>query len=124
FRTASDGTTLTRLEARPEGNGRITVRMPVSKTAPARTIVSRTLVADGTDGKGLTSAVFEGGVEVVETTARRGDQPAARREGTSRRLTLALDGALDAIREARFEENVEFSDGTMRGFGDTGTYRA
>jgi lipopolysaccharide export system protein LptA len=124
FRTAPDGTTLTRLDAMPAGRGRVTVRMPTSGTAPARTITGGTLAASGDDRKGLTAAVFEGGVEFVETTAGRGGRPGARREGTSRRLTLVLGGRLDAIEQARFEDTVEFTDGAVQGFGDVGLYRA
>jgi lipopolysaccharide export system protein LptA len=124
FRTAPDGKTLTRLDAAPEGRGRVTVRMPTSDTAPARTITGGTLAASGDERKGLTAALFDGGVEFVETTAGRGGRAGVRREGTSRRLTLVLKGQLDAIEQARFEDAVEFTAGGVHGFGDIGLYRA
>jgi lipopolysaccharide export system protein LptA len=124
FTTAPDGTTLTRLDAAPfDSKGRVTVRLPAAKDAPARRITGGTLASKGDDKRGLTSAVFDGGAEFEEMTAGRG-APVAKRVAKSRTLRLAIKGQLDAIEEARFDQAVEISDGATRGYGDVGVYRA
>jgi lipopolysaccharide export system protein LptA len=125
FRTAPDGTTLTRLDATPEGRGgRITVRLPAGAGAPSRTITGARLAAGGDDAKGLTAAAFDGGVEFLETAAGRAGRAATRRVGKARRLTLAVKGQLDAIEEARFDQDVVFTADEVEGYGEVGTYRA
>ena len=124
FTTAPDGTTLTRLDAAPfDSKGRVTVRLPAGKDAPARRITGGTLVSKGDDTRGLTSAVFEGGAEFEETGGGRGGA-GTKRVGKSRTLRLAIKGQLDQIEEARFEQSVEITDADIRGYGDFGTYRA
>lgn len=125
FTTAADGSTLTRLNASPrDAKGRVTVRLPAAKDAPARTITGATLAATGDDAHGLTSAVFDGGVEFVETGGGRRGGAATKRVAKSRTLRLAIKGQLDQIEEARFDQAVEITDGDIRGFGDAGVYRA
>jgi lipopolysaccharide export system protein LptA len=124
FTTAPDGTTLTRLDAAPsESKGRVTVRLPAAKDAPARRITGGTLASKGDDKHGLTSAVFEGGAEFEETANGRGAS-ASKRVAKSRTLRLVIKGQLDAIEEARFDQAVEITDGDLRGWGDIGVYRA
>jgi lipopolysaccharide export system protein LptA len=125
FTTAADGETLTQLSAQPaDAKGRVTVRLPSAPGTPARTITGASLNSSGDEARGLTSAVFQGGVEFVETSAGRGGGAGARRVGKSRTLRLAIKGALDQIEEARFEQAVEITDGDVKGFGDVGVYRA
>jgi lipopolysaccharide export system protein LptA len=124
FTMAPDGTTLTKLDAAPRDNkGRVVVRLPAAPGAPARRITGATMASTGDDNRGLTAAVFDGGVEFEETGGGRGG-PAAKRVGKSRILRLVIKGQLDAIEEARFEQAVEITDGGIRGFGDVGVYRA
>jgi lipopolysaccharide export system protein LptA len=119
--TAPDGTTLTRLDAIE----RVEVRTPGDKGTGERVITAASLAATGTDAKGLTQAVFTGGVRFVEMPpAGRGRGVAASRIGTGQRLTLALDGGLDAITEGVFEQNAAFEDGTVHGSADVGIYYA
>jgi lipopolysaccharide export system protein LptA len=118
--TAADGRTLTRLEALD----RVIVRTPAGDGVPARTIAAPTLLATGTDQAGLTSALFDGGVEFTEiVTPARGQTAASTRTGTARTLRLALKGQLDAIEEATFQRDVRFRDGGLTGDADLGVYR-
>jgi lipopolysaccharide export system protein LptA len=124
FTTAPDGTTLTKLDAAPrDSKGRVVVRLPAAPGAPARRITGATMASTGDEKRGLTAAVFEGGVEFEETGGARGGA-AAKRVGKSRTLRLVIKGQLDAIEEARFDQAVEIIDGDMHGFGDVGVYRA
>ena len=124
FTTAPDGTTLTQLDAAPfDSKGRVTLRLPAAKDAPARRITGATLASKGDDKRGLTSAVFEGGAEFEEMAAGRGG-PGGKRVGKSRTLRLVIKGQLDQIEEARFEQAVEITDADLRGYGDLGVYRA
>jgi lipopolysaccharide export system protein LptA len=84
------------------------------------------MASTGDDKRGLTAAVFDGGVEFEETGGGRGGRggAAAKRVGKSRILRLVIKGQLDAIEEARFEQAVEIVDGDMHGYGDLGVYRA
>lgn len=118
FATAPDGKTLTRLEA----SERVSVTLPASPTVAARTITGATLAASGNDQAGLTSAVFDGGVEFVEA-ASTGRQ-AGRRTGHGERLSLTVKGQLEAIDAAFFERDVRFVSGDVVGVGDLGDYRA
>ena len=66
--TAPDGKTVTHLEA----SDRVVVNTPAQNGAPQRTITAPSLVANGDDQHGLTSAQFTGGVRFVETTPGAG----------------------------------------------------
>jgi lipopolysaccharide export system protein LptA len=119
--TAPDGSTLTSLDA----NERVVVRTPGAEGAPARQISAASLVSRGDDQQGLTGAVFEGGARFEETPAApRGGGAPKPRTGTAARLTLKLQGKLDAIDEALFEGNAHFVDGVVDGSADVGTYYA
>lgn len=123
FDTATDGKTLTRLEAQD----RVIVKTPGSGATPERHISAARLLANGTAGqqqKGLTAARFEGNVEFLELIPAANGKPEGRRKGTSRILLTKLDGQLDAIQSARFEQNVAFEDGDVTGSADVGTYNA
>jgi lipopolysaccharide export system protein LptA len=125
FLTAPDGTTLTKLDAAPrDSKGRVIVRLPAAPGAPARVITGATLAATGDEKRGLTNAVFQGGVEFEESGAGGQATPGARRVAKSRTLRLVVKGQLDAIEEAHFDQAVEVTDADMRGFGDVGVYRA
>jgi lipopolysaccharide export system protein LptA len=117
---APDGSTLTHLEANPG----VEVNTPASADVPSRTITARTLVATGTDGAGLTAAVFEGGVRFVETVPGAKGAAPSKRTGTAARLAMKIKGSLDAIDEATFERDVRFTDADVVGDGDIGIYRA
>jgi hypothetical protein len=118
--TAPDGKTVTHLEA----NDRVIVNTPAQNGAPQRTITAPSLLANGDDQQGLTSAQFTGGVRFVETTPGRGGRGGASRTGTSQVLNLKLKGQLDAIDEAEFQQNVRFEDGDVVGDADIGVYLA
>jgi lipopolysaccharide export system protein LptA len=118
--TAPDGKTVTHLE----GTDRVVVNTPAQNGAPQRTITAPSLVANGDDQHGLTSAQFTGGVRFVETTPGRGGRGGASRTGTSQVLNLKLKGQLDAIDEAEFQQNVRFEDGDVVGDADVGIYLA
>jgi lipopolysaccharide export system protein LptA len=123
FATATDGKTLTRLNARD----RVVVKTPKSGTTPERRISGNSLQATATPGqeqKGLTSARFEGRVEFLELMPAGNGKPEGKRQGTSQILTAALAGQLDAIERATFEQDVDFRDGDVRGNADVGVYDA
>lgn len=105
-RMAPDGQTLTGLDAK-DG---VDVTLPETADAPARKIDAATLAAKGDDKNGLTSARFEGGVNFVETRAPKGTQAATKRTGESRTMVLGLNGAIDAVRDAEFRQDVTFKD--------------
>jgi lipopolysaccharide export system protein LptA len=118
--TAPDGRTVTHLEAH-QG---VIVRTPAQAKTAARTITSSELVADGTGGAGLTSALFTGGVRFVEIAPAAAGRSASERVGTSQTLRLGLGGSLDAVQQAEFQQNVRFEDGDVRGDADLGDYDA
>jgi lipopolysaccharide export system protein LptA len=123
FAMAADGKTLTRLDARD----RAIVKTPRSGTTPERKISANTLVASATSGqeaKGLSAARFDGNVEFVELVPGGNGKADTQRVGTSQVLTAKILGQLDAIDEARFEQNVKFNDGDISGNADVGIYRA
>jgi lipopolysaccharide export system protein LptA len=117
---ATDGRTLTHLEANPV----VEVNTPASAGVPSRLITSRTLVATGTERAGLTDAVFDGGVRFVETVPGAKGAAPSTRTGTATRLAMKVKGSLDAIDEATFAGAVRFTDGDIVGDGDVGIYRA
>jgi lipopolysaccharide export system protein LptA len=118
--TAADGRTVTHLEARD----RVTVRTPPQPKQTARTITASSMVADGDEKNGLTSATFRGGVRFVETPAAAAGRKPVERVGTSGTLTMKLAGQLDNVEAAHFEENVRFVDGEVEGNADIGDYAA
>jgi lipopolysaccharide export system protein LptA len=120
FDTASDGRTLTRLEA----PGHVVVRTPASTAAPERTITAASLVATGDDQHGLTGAKFDGGAEFRETIPASPGHAASRRTGTSRTLTMAIKGQFDVIDRADFQQDVRFVDEDVTGDADVGVYLA
>ena len=129
--TAPDGRTLTGLSAREQ----VVVELPAAQKTPARRIEAATLTSSGDPKKGLTQARFEGSAQGVPVrfTERHANSGArgATREGTSRRLDLKLGGALDAIDDAEFREQVRFTardpdraDGTTQAQSERAVYRA
>ncbi len=103
---AEDGSTVTGLTARD----RVALDMPAPRRQPSKAVRSAALSATGEAGKGLTAAVFSGGVEYRES----GGAPPVQRLVRSRALETALDNGFAEIREARFSGGVQFNDGSMR----------
>ena len=118
--TATDGKTLTLLDARE----RVEVRTPARDATPERVITAATLLATGDGKTGLTAAVFGGGVSFVEVIPAARGRAAGQRTGTSQTLNMKLKGQLDAIDEAQFQQNATFKDGDVTGDADLGIYRA
>jgi lipopolysaccharide export system protein LptA len=116
--TAADGQTLTHLE----GHERVVTRTPARADAPERTITAAALVANGDDAKGLTAAQFSGGVRFVEIIPATAGARASQRTGTSQTLNLKLAGQIDAIDEAQFQQDVNFTAGDVTGSADVGVY--
>jgi lipopolysaccharide export system protein LptA len=117
---AADGRTVTHLDARD----RVTVQTPPRPKQTARTITAASMVADGDERSGLTSATFRGGVRFVETAVATAGRKPGERVGTSGILTMKLAGQLDNVEAARFEENVRFVAGDIEGDADIGDYAA
>jgi lipopolysaccharide export system protein LptA len=121
--TASDGQTLTGLQAKD----RVIVVIAPTATSAGRTITSSVLTAVGDAKKGLTSARFDGNPRFEETPAaapRRGAPPPAQasRWGTAVVLVLKLGGQIDAIEQAEFQQNAKFHDGDVTGDADIAQY--
>src|SRR5262249_18374153 len=108
FDLAPDGQTMTRLNA----NDPVTVDLPATKDAPARTIHAATLVAQGAAPGGLKSARFDRNVTFDEK-GTGATAAAVARHAESAVLILDLNGQLDSIKQADFQQNVKFqnSDG-------------
>ena len=99
---ASDGTTPRSLSARRD----VELLMPGEQGTTVRTIRARTLDASGRDGGGLSRARFTGQVRYTE----QGDT-GVERVASSGTLETELRPGLGAIDEARFAQEVRFTDG-------------
>lgn len=115
-----DGRTVTRLETAAPTE----VQLPRSGAVPARTIRSATLIAEGSEPKGLDRAVFSGGVNYREVTAAARGQAATSRVATSDSLVLGLAGGLNQVDVAEFRQGFSVVDGTMTAKADEGRYDA
>jgi lipopolysaccharide export system protein LptA len=100
---APDGSTPTALL----GRDAVQLTLPPDDDVPTRTVHAATLDATGTPGKGLTRAVFSGGVQYREQSATVG------RGANAADLDMALEGGLNAITEAHFLHGVRFVDGSL-----------
>lgn len=117
---APDGRTVTRLD----GRDRVVVTLPAQADTPAREIRAASLVARGTATAGLQSAVFEKDASFRELRPAARGREAESRSGRAERLELALDGGLDAIREAVFRSQVVFDAGVNAAEADLARYDA
>ena len=118
---APDGHTLTALKAIEH----VIVDLAATETTRARRITSATFDATGADGKGLTSARFNGSpvfTEQAEPSRTPGAAPAAPLEGRGTTLVLTLAGQLDAIELAEFQQNAEFHSEGATARGDIARY--
>jgi LPS export ABC transporter protein LptC len=100
---APDGSTPTALI----GRDAVQLTLPPEDDVPNRTVRAATLDATGTPDKGLTRAVFSGGVQYREQSATVG------RGANAADLDMALEGGLNAITEAHFLHGVRFVDGPL-----------
>jgi LPS export ABC transporter protein LptC len=100
---APDGSTPTALL----GRDAVQLTLPPEDDVPTRTVRAATLDATGTPDKGLTRAVFSGGVQYREQSATVG------RGANAADLDMALEGGLNAITEAHFLHGVRFVDGSL-----------
>jgi LPS export ABC transporter protein LptC len=111
---ASDGTTLTSLNARDH----VVFDLSTAKDQPAKKVMSTALVASGAEGKGLTVASFTEGVEYQEM----GGTPTVKRTVTSRTLDTSLKGGFGQIQEATFIGSANLRDTATRAAGATMRY--
>jgi LPS export ABC transporter protein LptC len=100
---APDGSTPTALLGREN----VLLTFPPEPGAAGRTIKSTNLDAKGEVGKGLTRAMFSGGVQYRE---RGGDADRAVNSGT---MDVGLKPAMSSIDDAKFAQAVKFVDGKM-----------
>ena len=100
---APDGTTPTALLGREN----VQLTFPPEPGKSGRTIRSANIDASGEAGKGLTRAVFSGGVQYRE---RGGDIARAVNSGT---LDVGLKAGMSAIDDAKFTQAVKFEEGKM-----------
>jgi len=100
---APDGSTPTALI----GRDAVQLTLPPEDDVPNRTVRAATLDATGTPDKGLTRAVFSGGVQYREQSATVGGG------ANAADLDMALEGGLNAITEAHFLHGVRFVDGPL-----------
>ena len=109
---AADGTTPTALL----GRDAVRLTFPPEPGVPGRTISSTNLDAKGEAGKGLTRAMFTGGVQYRE----RGS--GAERSVNSASLDIGLKPGLSSVDDARFARAVRFEEGKMAALSALGHY--
>jgi lipopolysaccharide export system protein LptA len=104
-----DGATVTNLTAQEN----VQVDLPAEGDTPSRKIRSASLRATGAAGQGLQNAVFEGGVDFVETRPAAGKSPALDRRANSTRLIVDTKPGLGPLERADFRGNARFRDGEL-----------
>jgi LPS export ABC transporter protein LptC/lipopolysaccharide transport protein LptA len=109
---APDGSTPTALVAREA----VRLVIPADATTAARTIRAAALDAKGQPGRGLTRAVFTGGVEYRESGA------SANRAVGAGALDVGLKPGLSSFEDARFSRAVHFEEGRMVAVAALGRY--
>ena len=111
--TLADGTTPTSVIARDK----VQLLLPAEGTeTPLRTIDAATLDAQGQPGRGLTRALFSGGVQYREKSAT------AARSSSAAALDVGLKPGLSEIEDARFSRGVHFQDGSLSAIAADGRY--
>jgi len=113
-----DGETLTKLQA----TNPVEVSLPQQSAQPAKLIKASALIAEGDDARGLTRAVFTGGVTYNETRPAGRGQAAMSRVATSESLELGLKGDLAQVDTALFRQNFVVKDGDLVASAQEGTY--
>jgi lipopolysaccharide transport protein LptA len=113
-----DGETMTKLQATDP----VEVTLPQQSTQPAKVIKSAGLLAEGDDTRGLTRALFSGGVVYNESRPATRGQAAMSRVATSDSLSLGLKGDLAQVDTAVFRQRFEVKDGEMVATAEEGTY--
>ncbi len=113
-----DGETITKLQA----TNPVEVTLPQQSAQPAKVIKAKGLTAEGDDSRGLTRAVFSGGVIYNESRPATRGQAAMSRVATSESLELGLKGDLAQVDTALFRQNVEVKDGDLVASAQEGTY--
>jgi lipopolysaccharide transport protein LptA len=113
-----DGETMTKLQA----TAPVEVTLPQQNTQPAKVITSTGLLAEGDDSRGLTRALFSGGVIYKENRPATRGQAAMSRVATSDSLALGLKGDLAQVDTAVFRQRFEVKDGEMVATAEEGTY--
>jgi lipopolysaccharide export system protein LptA len=106
---APDGATVTNLTA----NEQVQVDLPSDGDIPARTIKSASLLATGAPGAGIQAATFSGNVEYRESRAARAKLAAIERTARSQRMDIRTKPGFGDIEEAKFYNNVRFTDGAQ-----------
>ena len=109
---AADGATPTALLGREN----VVLTFPPEPGAAGRTIRAANLDAKGEEGKGLTRAMFTGGVQYREHGA------GADRAVNSGTLDVGLKPAMSAIEDAKFTQSVKFEEGKMAAQAAAGHY--
>jgi LPS export ABC transporter protein LptC len=109
---AADGATPTALLGREN----VVLTFPPEPGAAGRTIRAVNLDAKGEEGKGLTRAMFTGGVQYRE---HGGGVDRAVNSGT---LDVGLKPAMSAIEDAKFAQSVKFEEGKMAAQAAAGHY--
>jgi LPS export ABC transporter protein LptC len=107
-----DGSAPTALTARD----RVELTMPEEPGVAERRIKANALDAKGEPGRGLTRALFTGGVLYRERGA------GVDRGATSAALDVGLKPGLSTIEDAHFSRNVRFEDGSMFALAAAGRY--
>jgi LPS export ABC transporter protein LptC len=109
---SADGATPTALLGREN----VVLTFPPEPGAAGRTIRAPNLDAKGEEGKGLTRAMFTGGVQYREHGA---DVDRAVNSGT---LDVGLKPAMSSIDDAKFAQSVKFEEGKMAAQAAAGHY--
>lgn len=115
---AADGATVSALAARD----RVELHLPAAGAGAARIVRARALEAHGDEGRGLTTARFDGSVEFRETRPAIGSQPAIDRVAHAAALDAAVQPGFGALDRAVFAGGVTFRDGAMTATAPDATY--
>jgi LPS export ABC transporter protein LptC/lipopolysaccharide transport protein LptA len=107
-----DGTTPVGLVGRES----VQLTIPPEPSIPGRTIQATQMDAKGEPGRGITRAIFTGGVKFRE----RGGQ--IERSANSAQLEVAMKPGMGAIDEARFMHAVRFEEGKLAAFAAAARY--
>jgi len=113
-----DGETLIKLQATDP----VEVTLPQQNAQPAKLIKASELLAEGDDTRGLTRAVFSGGVIYNESRPASRGQAALARVATSSTLELGLKGDLAQVDTAVFRQDFTVKDGDLVASAQEGTY--
>ena len=104
-----DGATVTSLTAQEK----VQVDLPAAGECAGQADPLRVAPRHGAAGQGLQNAIFEGGVDYLESRPATAKSPALERHATSSRLIVDTKPGLGPVERADFRGNAHFVDGEL-----------